>query len=216
MKKDIKIRYYSPNEERLNILSHALGLLLSIVGLIFLVVRSSRYMDYLHMISVVVFGLSLIILYTASTLYHSAKKDQLRYRLKIFDHVAIYLLIAGTYTPFSLITLHGKIGWIIFAVVWGLAILGAILKLFFTGKYKLLSTLMYVGMGWIVIFAFNPLMANLSTEGLTWVAVGGFSYTIGAVFYSIKKIPYNHAIFHVLVLIGSFSHFMAVYEYVIP
>jgi hemolysin III len=211
-----KVQYYAPAEERLNILSHGLGFLLSIVGLILLIIRSGQFGHPLHMISVVVFGLSLIMLYAASTLYHSARKEEVRYRLKIFDHAAIYVLIAGTYTPFSLITLQGKTGWIIFGVVWGGTLAGVILKLFFTGKYKLVSTLMYVGMGWIIIFAIQPMVANLPADGVLWLAVGGLSYTVGAVFYSIKKLPFNHAIFHVFVLIGSFCHFMAVYGYVIP
>lgn len=209
-------QHYSLAEEKFNILSHGFGFLLSVVGLILLILRSNKFGDALHMTSVVVFGLSLISLYAASTLYHSAKKEKLRYRLNVFDHAAIYILIAGTYTPFSLITLQGKTGWIIFGTVWGLALVGVVLKLFFTGKYKLISTLMYVGMGWIIIFAIKPMMANLPAEGLIWLAVGGLSYTIGAVFYSIKKLPFNHAVFHVFVLIGSFCHFMTVYEYVAP
>ncbi len=207
---------YSPTEERLNILSHGLGFFLSIIALIFLIIRSNHHHDFLYKVSVIVFGLSLIILYAASTLYHSAKEEKLRHRLKIFDHAAIYILIAGTYTPFSLIILPERIGWTIFGIIWGLALMGIILKLFFTGKYKLLSTIMYVFMGWIIIFAIKPLVANLSENGLIWVAVGGLSYTVGAVFYSIRKLPFNHAIFHVFVLIGSFCHFMAVYWHVIP
>jgi len=214
--KDIEgIKYYSPIEERINIISHAAGFILSIVALVLLVTHSNLHGDFLHIASISIFGISLIILYAASTLYHSAKKPELRNRFKIFDHAAIFVLIAGTYTPFTLITLNGTIGWVIFSISWGLALTGIILKLFFTGKYTLISTLMYVAMGWISIFAIKPLIDNLPLEGLLWLFAGGISYTIGAVLYSIKKIKFNHAIFHVLVLIGSYCHFMSVFFYVL-
>jgi hemolysin III len=124
------------------------------------------------------------------------------------------VLIAGSYTPFTLVTLNGTTGWVIFGVAWSIVICGIILKLFFTGKYKLLSTLLYVAMGWMVIFAIKPLVNNLSAGGLSWLVAGGLAYTVGAILYSIKKIQFNHAIFHVFVLAGSFCHFMAVYFYV--
>jgi len=136
--------------------------------------------------------------------------------LKIFDHSAIYVLIAGTYTPFTLITLEETVGWTIFGVVWGMALIGIVFKLFFTGKYKLVSTLMYILMGWVIIFAIKPLMESLPTEGLYWLFGGGLAYTVGAILYSIKKIKFNHAIFHFCVLIGSFCHFYAVLYYVLP
>ncbi|MCK5467170.1 MAG: hemolysin III family protein, partial [Cyclobacteriaceae bacterium] len=148
--------------------------------------------------------------------YHSAKKPELRNRLRILDHASIYVLIAGTYTPFTLVTLNGPIGWTIFGISWGLALTGIILKLFFTGKYKKISTLLYVFMGWIIIFAIKPVINNLSFEGLLWLFAGGMSYTIGAILYSIKKIRFNHAIFHVFVLIGSACHFVSVFFYVLP
>ena len=135
--------------------------------------------------------------------------------MNILDHATIYVLIAGTYTPFTIVTLNGTIGWVIFGISWGLALTGVILKLFFTGKYNLLSTIMYVLMGWVIVFAIKPLVNNLPSEGLIWLFAGGFSYTIGAILYSIKKIKFNHAIFHIFVLIGSFCHFMSVYFYVL-
>ena len=141
---------------------------------------------------------------------------KLRKRLKIFDHAAIYVLIAGTYTPFTLITLNGTIGWVIFGVSWGMALIGIILKFFFTGKYKSISTLMYILMGWMIVFAIKPLIDSLALEGLNWLIAGGVSYTIGAVLYSIEKIKFNHAIFHIIVLIGSFCHFISVFFYVLP
>ena len=163
-----------------------------------------------------IFGSSIILLYAASTLYHSVRERKLRYRLNILDHASIYILIAGTYTPFSLVTLQGSVGWIIFGVVWALAIIGVILKLFFTGRFETLSTIMYVAMGWIIVFAVKPLIDNLSQDGLIWLFTGGISYTIGAVIFSIDRLKYNHAIFHVFVLFGTFCHFLAIYYYVIP
>jgi hemolysin III len=209
-------KFYSPLEERINILSHAIGLLLSIIAVVLLVTRASSYGNAWHIVSVAIFGASLIALYAASTTYHSATRAELRARLRVIDHATIYILIAGTYTPFTLITLNGATGWTIFAVSWGMAISGITLKLFFTGRFNLVSTLMYVFMGWIIIFAVKPLIAGLPTAGLYWLVAGGLSYTIGAIIYSIKKVPLNHAIFHLFVLAGSICHFVAVYFYVLP
>ena len=215
--KDIEgIKDYSPLEEKINIISHAIGFILSIVALVFLVTHSIKHGDVWSIVSFSIFGASLIILYAASTFYHSAKKSETRNRLKIIDHASIYVLIAGTYTPFTLVTLKGTIGWVIFGISWGLALTGIILKLFFTGKYNLISTIMYVLMGWVIVFAIKPLINNLPLEGLLWLFAGGISYTIGAILYSIKKIKLNHAIFHMFVLIGSFCHFMSVFFYVLP
>jgi len=211
-----RVSPYSVQEERLNIASHAFGLALSLAALPLLVVRASLYGNAWHVVSFSIFGASMVILYAASTLYHSATKARLRKRLNILDHATIYVLIAGTYTPFTIVTLNGTIGWVIFGISWGLALAGVILKLFFTGKYDTLSTVMYVLMGWVIIFAIKPLVNNLPSEGLIWLFAGGFSYTIGAILYSIKRIKFNHAIFHIFVLIGSFCHFMSVYFYVLP
>ena len=210
------VNYYPPLEEKINIWSHLAGLGLSIVALVLLVVRASLYGNAWHIVSFSIFGASLISLYAASTIYHSARDPVIRSRLRIFDHASIYALIAGTYTPFALVTLHGTAGWVIFGVAWGLALCGIILKLFFTGKYNLVSTLMYIFMGWIIVFAIKPLISLLSSEGLYWLFGGGVAYTVGAVLYSIKKIKFNHAIFHLLVLAGSFCHFVSVYFYVLP
>ncbi|AXG68543.1 hemolysin-III related [Kordia sp. SMS9] len=207
--------YYSPLEEKLNIISHAIGVLLGIVALIFLVIHGVQNGTAVHVVSFTIYGASIIILYLASTLYHKATSPILRNRLRIFDHAAIYVLIAGTYTPYALVTLEGTIGWTIFGLAWGFAIVGITMKLFFTGKFDKLSTLMYVFMGWIIIFAINPLIANLSSEGLFWLFAGGIFYTVGAILYSIRQLPFNHAIFHVFVLAGSACHFVSVYAYVL-
>jgi hemolysin III len=215
--KDIEgMKYYSPIEEKINIVSHAIGFILSIVAFVLLVMYANLHGDVWYIISFSIFGASLIILYAASAFYHSAKKSKLRNRLKIIDHASIYVLIAGTYTPFTLVTLKGTIGWVIFGTSWGLALTGITLKLFFTGKYNIISTIMYVLMGWVIVFAIKPLINNLPLEGLLWLIAGGISYTIGAILYSIKKIKFNHAIFHLFVLMGSFCHFMSVFFYVLP
>jgi hemolysin III len=210
------IKEYSPLEERINITSHAIGFILSVVALVLLVMHAVLHGNFWHIVSFSVFGISLIALYAASTIYHSAENIVLRSKLRVIDHAAIYVLIAGTYTPFTLITLGGSTGWVIFSVSWGMAFVGIILKMFFTGEYDVISTLMYVFMGWIIVFALEPLIHNLSSEGLFWLVAGGVAYTVGAVLYSIKKIKFNHAIFHVFVLIGSICHFVSVYFYVLP
>ena len=215
--KDIEgLKQYSPTEEKINIISHAIGFILSIVAFVLLVTHATLHGDVWHIISFSIFGASLIILYAASTFYHSAKKPELRKRMKIIDHASIYVLVAGTYTPFTLVTLNGTLGWVIFGSSWGLALTGIILKLFFTGRYNLISTSMYVFMGWIIVFAIKPLINILPSEGFLWLLAGGISYTIGAILYSIKKIKFNHAIFHMFVLTGSFCHFISVFFYVLP
>lgn len=209
-------KYYPEVEEKINVVSHALGLLLSIVALIMLILRANLQGNVWHIVSFSIYGASLIILYAASTLFHSSKNIKLRHRLNIVDHASIYVLIAGTYTPYVLVTLKGPTGWAIFGVIWGCAMGGIILKFFFIGKYYLLSTIMYVLMGWIMIFAVKPLINNLAPEGIFWLLAGGVAYTIGAIFFSISKIKFNHAIFHIFVLLGSFFHFLSIYIYVLP
>lgn len=210
-------KYYDPLEERWNIISHGFGFLLSIIAAVILIVKASQIGDVNHIVSFSIFGGSMILLYAASTFYHAAKSRSLRTKLNVLDHASIYVLIAGTYTPFALVTLNGTTGWTIFIVVWSLALIGIILKLFYTGKYQLLSTIMYVVMGWIIIFAINPLIQGLSTEGLWWLFGGGISYSLGAVLFMLdKKVPFNHAIFHIFVLFGTFCHFISIYFYVLP
>lgn len=210
MKSELNHRY-SRTEETLNIVTHGLGLVMSIIALPFLILKAGEIDKEFTTTSFVVFGFSMIILYAASTFYHAAKNPKRRRLLNIVDHAAIYVLIAGTYTPFCLVVLGGKTGWIVFLLSWIFAIIGIILKLFFTGKFDKISTAMYVLMGWQIIFVIKPLMENLSTEGLQYLFFGGISYTIGAVLYSIKKLPYNHAIFHVFVLAGTAFHFIAIF-----
>ncbi len=209
-------KLYSPLEEKINIVSHGIGFILSIAAVALLVTYAALYGSVLHIVSVSIFGASLMILYAASTVYHSARTPVVRSRLRIFDHASIYVLIAGSYTPYTLVTLKGTTGWTLFGVSWGLALTGIILKLFFTGKYDMFSTIMYLFMGWVIVFAIKPLMNNLSSQGLLWLFIGGMAYSVGAVVYGIKRIKFNHAIFHIFVLMGSFAHFVSVFFYVIP
>ena len=204
--------FYSTAEERLNVLSHFLGFLLSIAALPLLIVKASREGTAWHIVSFSIFGATMVILYAASTLYHYAKRPERRKRLRIFDHAAIYLLIAGTYTPFTLVTLNGTLGWVLFGITWGLALGGVILKLFYTGRFDRLSTILYVAMGWLIIFAFKPMVDNLNSVSLWFLLAGGIAYTLGAVLYSMSRLSYNHAIFHLFVLAGTTCHFFAVYQ----
>ena len=202
---------YSNAEERLNIWSHGLGLVASSIAFPFLIIKSMSYSSFWDITSFIIYGLSLIILYAASTFYHAAKNPKKRRRLNIFDHAAIYVLIAGSYTPFCLVALDSELGWYMFIAVWVFALTGIILKLFFTGKFDKISTAMYLLMGWQVLFFIKPLINVLTSFSLNLLFAGGVFYTVGAILYSIKKIPYNHAIFHVFVLLGSVSHFLALY-----
>lgn len=210
-----RLSFYDAKEEKLNVISHGLGLLLSIIAFIVLILKAVTHHQKIYLITTVIYGVSLLILYAASTFYHASKKPAIRYKLNILDHAAIYVLIAGTYTPFSLITLNGWVGYTVFGISWSLAIIGIVLKLFFTGKYEKASTIAYVLMGWLIILAIKPLINSLSLQGLLWLFAGGFFYTFGAFLYSKEKIKYNHAIFHIFVLLGSFTHFMAVYYHVL-
>jgi hemolysin III len=203
---------YPVAEERINICSHGFGLVLSVVALLLLAVKAQ---GLLELVSVAVFAASMIALYGSSTIYHGTSNVARRVWLRTVDHAMIYVLIAGTYTPFSLLVLQGKTGWAIFGVTWAMAATGIIIKLFHTGRYDKVSTAMYVFMGWIIVFAIKPLIANFSPDGLAWLFAGGVSYTAGALFYSIKKMPFGHASFHIFCLVGSACHFVSVYYFVL-
>jgi len=206
---------YSPKEEVFNTISHGIGLLFSIPALVLLVVSASLYGDFWHILSFSIYGSSLIILYFASTVYHAAKKPILKHKLNILDHSAIYVLIAGTYTPFSLVTLKGPWGWSIFGVIWAIAIAGIVYKIFFIGKYRTLSAIGYVLMGFVIIIAIKPLLNNLAIGGLWWLLAGGVSYCLGVIFYVQKNMEYAHGIFHIFVLLGSLFHFFSIFFYVL-
>jgi hemolysin III len=203
---------YPTIEERINVASHALGFLLSIAAFVLLVVKAN---GALQTVSVAVFASSMIALYGSSTIYHGTTHIARRSWLRTLDHAMIYVLIAGSYTPFALLVLTGNTGWAIFGISWAMAITGIVIKLYHTGRYDKISTAMYVFMGWVIVLAINPLIDNMTSAGLAWLFAGGVSYTVGALFYSIKKMPYGHAVFHVFVLLGSVCHFVSVYWYVL-
>lgn len=197
-------------EEMLNAWSHGLGVLLSIPALVTLLVQHSGSATY-GTFALVVYGLSLSLLFSASTVYHLAAQPKLKRRLRILDHISIYFLIAGTYTPVALIKLVDGNGWILFGTVWFIALVGSGLKLFFTGKYEIVSLVLYLVMGWLIVVDLNNLVALSSFKGLLLLSLGGFFYTFGILFYVWKRIPHHHLIWHVFVLAGAASHWTFVY-----
>jgi hemolysin III len=203
-------------EEIANSLTHGLGLALSIAGLTVLVTFAASRGDVWTVTGCAVFGASLVLLYAASTLYHSLRSRRWRRVLRVFDHAAIFLLIAGTYTPFTLVNLRGPWGWSMFWVVWGLAAAGIMLKLFFTGRFPVASTLIYLFMGWLVLVALKPLFGALPLSGLALLFAGGAAYSAGVAFYLWRRLPYHHALWHLFVLTGSVFHFFAVFCSVVP
>lgn len=204
----------SPFEEKLNAVSHAVGAAFGIGALVLLIVFNSDKSDW-SLFSVIVYGISIIVLFTASTLYHSVSDEQKKHYFRIVDHISIYGLIAGTYTPVLLITLIDSHGWTLFWVVWGIAAFGVILKLFFTGRFEIFSTLLYLVMGWLIVFDFTNLSNAIGSDGILLLFAGGLSYSVGIIFYAIHKIPYNHVIWHLFVLAGAVFHFFMIFFYVI-
>jgi hemolysin III len=207
---------YSFGDELASSVIHGIGIVLSIAGLATLVAFAALHGNALAVVACAVFGTSLVLLYTASTLYHSISVAAAKPALRAFDHIAIYVLIAGTYTPFTLIVLPGPWGWSLFAAVWTLALSGSALKLGLLKRYHKLAVLLYVGMGWIGMIAFKPLSEHLQTGGMLLLIGGGVAYTLGVPFYLWRRLPYHHALWHVFVLAGSVLHFLAVLLYVIP
>ena len=208
------MRLQSRREEHFNSATHALGAFLGIAGFILLIIFESKKTDW-SLFSVIVYGLSIIILFTASTLYHSVKSETRKHYFRIVDHISIYLLIAGTYTPVLLITLEQSKGWTLFWVVWGIALIGSVLKLFFTGKFDNISTLLYLVMGWLIAFDFGALLEFMPSNGVIFLIIGGLAYTVGIVFYAIQRIPYNHVIWHLFVLTGALFHYFMIFFFVI-
>jgi hemolysin III len=207
---------YSIGEEIANSVTHGVGVVLSIGGLAILTAFASVLGNAWHIVSSSIFGATLILLYASSTLYHSIQLPRVKRVLQVIDHSAIFLLIAGTYTPFTLVTLRGAWGWTIFGVVWGLAVTGIIFQVTRLRKWPVISLALYLGMGWAVIVATKPLLAAIDPRGLLLLLLGGLSYTAGIVFYVWRRLPYHHAIWHIFVLAGSAFHFFAILFYVIP
>lgn len=210
------ISRYTRREEYANIATHGFGVVLSIVALVLMVSYAVRDGDPYHIVSVSIFGATLILLYLMSTLYHAITHPKTKYVFRVLDHSSIYLLIAGSYTPFTLVLLRGGWGWTLFGLSWGLALCGVVFKIFFTKRFNLLSTLMYIGLGWLVIIAIKPAMQTIPPGALGLLLAGGLLYTGGVAFYLWRRIPYHHAIWHGFVMGGSFCHFLAVYYYVLP
>ena len=207
---------YSLGEEIANSVTHGVGAALSIAGLTLLVVLAALYGDAWRVVSFSVYGGTLTIMYLSSTLYHSFQNPRVKRIFQIADHGAIYLLIAGTYTPFLLVAMRGTWGWTLLAIVWGLALLGLGFKAFFLHRFRTLSVVSYVLMGWLSVIAWKEATARIPQGGLVWLGVGGLVYTIGIIFYAWRRLPYNHAIWHVFVLGGSVCHYFAVLLYLLP
>jgi hemolysin III len=203
-------------EEVANTITHGIGLLLSVVGFVVLLVLAALRGTAWHIVACSIYGATLICLYTASTLYHAAISPRVKRALRIFDHSAIYLLIAGTYTPFLLVSLRGPWGWSLFGVIWGLALAGVLFKFWFVERFVILSTAVYIAMGWLVVIAAKPVITHVPFTALIWLLAGGLAYTGGVIFFAAKRIPYSHAIWHLFVLAGSICHYFAVLFTVIP
>jgi hemolysin III len=201
-------------EQIANSITHGIGAALGIAALVVLVVMAARRGDPWRIVAFSVYGVSLVLLYLASTLYHALTPPAAKRVFEVLDHSAIFLLIAGTYTPFLLVTLRGPWGWSLFGVVWACAIVGIVFKAVFLGKWKKISTLIYVAMGWFVVIALKPLVSAMPHAGLAWLAAGGLAYTIGVVFYVWKSAKFAHAVWHLFVLAGSVCHFFAILLYI--
>jgi len=207
---------YSPGEEMANSIIHGIGVVLAIVGLAVLVIYAGRYGSAWHIVGCSVFGATLVVLYTSSTLYHSIRHPRVKAVLRFFDHSAIYLLIAGSYTPFTLVNLRGPWGWFLFGLIWSLAILGIVLRITLHRRLKQASVALYIAMGWAVLVAVKPMLSAIAPGGIVLLLLGGIAYTAGIVFYSWRRLPYHHSIWHVFVLAGSALHFFAVLFFVVP
>ena len=213
MAQEVKVEQSSRRlslEEIVNSTTHGVGLVLSVAGFVVLLAMAIRHGTAWHVVGCAIYGSTLICLYLASTLYHGIPSPRLKRALRILDHSAIYLLIAGTYTPFLLVNLRGGWGWSLLGIVWGCAMAGIVFKFWFVDHFKVLSTVLYLVMGWLVVVAAKPLLTHVSAVGLRWLIAGGVMYTVGVVFYASRKVPYNHAIWHVFVMVGSVCHYLAV------
>ncbi|MBQ5390374.1 MAG: hemolysin III family protein [Clostridia bacterium] len=215
MNKIVEKRRYTVGEEIFSATAHGIGAVFSVVALILMLLRTSANGDAVSVLSAAVFGTSLIVLYSMSTLYHALTGEKAKKVFRIFDHATIFLLIAGTYTPYLLITLRGTMGWILFFVLWGLTAIGIVFDSIMLDRFHKVEMVLYVAMGWCVLLTGKTLVANLAAGGIWLVLAGGILYTLGIVFYSMKKIPYMHSVWHLFVLGGSVLQFFSVYLYVL-
>ncbi len=210
------IERYDKAEEIANAVTHGIAGVFSIAALVLMIVFSAVKGTAAHVVGSAIFGSSLIILYTASTIYHALTHKKAKYVFEILDHSAIYILIAGTYTPFTLTALRGPVGWTLFGVIWGMAAIGIAFKAFFVRRFMVVSTLIYIAMGWTIIFVFSDLKANFHENGIFLLALGGVLYTVGTIFYMWRKMRFHHALWHLFVMAGSFCHVFSVMLYLIP
>lgn len=201
---------FSKGEEITNAILHGIGAGLAIAALVVLVVFASIRGNVWHIVSFSVYGATLVILYMSSTLYHSFRQGKAKDVFEIFDHSSIYLLIAGSYTPLALVALRGPLGWTIFGIVWGISVVGIVFKAFWVKKFVILSTVLYLTMGWLIIIAIKPLMSFMTNAGIVFLVLGGVLYSLGTIFYVWRKIKYHHAIWHLFVLGGSICHFFTI------
>ncbi len=213
---DIPLGRYTRTEEIANWTTHFIATLLSISALVLMVVYSARYGDVYHVVSSAVYGATLILLYAASTLYHLVPVSRAKDMFQKLDHAMIYLLIAGTYTPYTLVNLRGPWGWSIFGVVWGIALSGLLIDVFMSKRLRWLAVTIYLCLGWLIVIATKPLLVSLAGGGIVLLLAGGMFYSLGVIFYVWKTLPYQHAIWHVFVIAGSLCHFFSIFFYVIP
>jgi hemolysin III len=203
-------RKLTPGEEVVNSLTHGVGILLSIAGLVILVIVAAVHGNAWHVVSFSIFGASMVALYTSSTLYHSFSKESLKNLFARFDHAAIFLLIAGTYTPFLLTVVRGPLGWVFFGIIWAVALTGMVIRSIYLHRFRRLMVLIYLIMGWMFVFIYQSMVKNLPETSLVFLFAGGISYSIGVIFYAWRKLPFGHGIWHLFVLGGSILHFFAV------
>lgn len=210
------VRQFTLGEEISHSITHGFGSALSIAGLVILVYLAARYGDIYQVVSFSIFGISLVVLYLSSTLYHGFQQPRVKQVFKVFDHSAIFLLIAGTYTPFLLVAIRGTTAWILLSIVWMIALAGVLFKIRFIERFQVVFVIIYILMGWLCLFVFNQLIATIPIGGIIWIAVGGVFYMVGVIFYALQKIPYMHVVWHFFVLGGSISHYFAVLFYLAP
>jgi hemolysin III len=203
-------------EEIANVVTHGFGLLLSVAGAVALVAVSILHGTAWHIVSCSVYGFTLVLLYFSSTFYHAVSTPHLKQSFRLFDHSSVYLLIAGTYTPFTLVNLRGGWGWTLFGVVWFLTLAGIMFKFVALGRFHAFSNVLYILMGWLVVLGIKPVLTFVSLHGFLWLLAGGLFYTVGVFFFASKRIPYGHAIWHLFALCGSVCHYWAVFRYVLP
>jgi hemolysin III len=210
------VRKQTFKEEIANSATHGFGVILSVTALVVLVTLAAIKGNVWHVVSFSIYGATLIALYLSSALYHGLFSSRIKRIFQLADHSAIFLLIAGTYTPFTLVSIRGPWGWTLFGLIWGFAITGIVLTAFFLDRFRLPFTLLYLGMGWLAIIAFKPLLAAIPLEGILWIIGGGAFYSLGVIFYLWTKLRYSHAVWHLFVLAGSICHFFGILFHVLP